>query len=109
MKLARAPALLTVTTSPGSLHFPNRQAPSGWRLERPLIAPPLGLAAPAANRNQDVPEKAGRGGASLPFVGRRAWRLAAAGRGAGANGAVPGAPADQWKDGRAPGEGGAEP
>lgn len=42
----------------------------------------------------------------MQFVGRLAWRLVAAGRGAGAHGAVPGAPVDQWKDGRAAREGG---
>nr|CAI9690261.1 unnamed protein product [Rangifer tarandus platyrhynchus] len=63
--------VLTVTTRLDSQHFPNRQAPSGWRLERPLIAPPLGLAASAANGDQE----AGGGGASLSFGGRWAWRV----------------------------------
>lgn len=98
--------VFTVTTDPGSLCFLNREAPSGCRLEHPLVAPPSGLTAPTANGVQDVCGKAGGGGASLPFVGRPAWRLAAAGRGAGADGAVPGAQAGQWEDGRAPGEGG---
>lgn len=33
-------SVFTVTTRPSSLRFLNREAPSGWRLERPLVAPP---------------------------------------------------------------------
>lgn len=55
----------------------------------------LGLAASAANGVRDMCGKAGRGGASLLFVGRLAWPLASAGRGAGTDGAVLWGPADQ--------------
>lgn len=41
--------MFTVTTRPTSLRFLNREAPSGWRLERPLVAPPPRLAASEAN------------------------------------------------------------
>lgn len=71
--------VFTVTTRPGSLHFLNRQAPSGWRLARPLIAPPLGLAAPVANGDRDGYGKAGWGW-SIPAL-RRASGLAVGCRG----------------------------
>lgn len=82
-------------------HFPRR-APSQRRSTQRLAPAasfgrpaPLGLAASAANGVQDVCGKAGRGGASLLFVGRLAWPLASAGRGAGTDGAVLWLPADQ--------------
>lgn len=40
MELARAKAHVYNHNTPGSLRFLNREAPSGWRLERPLVAPP---------------------------------------------------------------------
>lgn len=95
--------VLTVTTRLDSQHFPNRQAPSGWRLERPLIAPPLGLAASAANGDQE----AGGGGASLSFGGRWAWRVGGRGpMGGTKRGCSRDPPVSQWEGRRVPGEGG---
>lgn len=98
--------MFTVTTRATSERFLNREAPSGRRLERPLVAPPPEMGSSSSQWGSGRVREGGLGGASLPFLGRLAWRLASAGRGAGADGAVPWVPADQWKDGRAPREGG---